>query len=109
MRGQSLPVGWMMFTEIQSASVRSLLPPEQSLWGQMMRNLPGHMLSTGNTSESPNGVSTELSRFPHLPCASQRHPKVYCTDTLTMLGQIQRRAGARGGWGAPGCPSPWPA
>lgn len=71
-RGQSLPVGWMMLTEIHSANMRSPLLPEQSPREQKMRNLPGHMLSTGNTGESPNGVSAELSQVPHLPCGSQR-------------------------------------
>ena len=37
-----------------------------------MRNIPGHMLSTGNTGECPNGVSTELLQVPHVPCGSQR-------------------------------------
>lgn len=71
-RGQSLPAGWMMLTEIHSAKMRSSLPPEQSPQGQMVRNLPGHRLSTANTGECPNGVSAELSQVPHLPCGSQR-------------------------------------
>ena len=70
--GQRLPVGWMTLTEIHSANVRSSLPPEQSPQGQMMKNLPGHMLSTGNTGECPNGVSAELAQVPHRPSGSQR-------------------------------------
>lgn len=93
-RGQSLPVRWAMLTEMQSADTRSPFPTEQSPWAlQMMRNLPGCMLSAGHTRGSAKGVSAELAQVPHLPCGSKSgalaSPKVSCCLVEAMLGRFR--------------------